>query len=168
MMYLIWWLKSYHPTKGDDHYTGVSGIMLIITSILGLIGMLFNMSGILDLSPVNGFINGNVIIISGLIAYPVLFVITQFILHRVVTTELFLIVGWVMLEIASINIAYALEHVSAFMVIMFLFLVFAAAIISLYFYLMYFKVTPVKGYIYGAIPLITEAICMGIYIFISR
>ena len=168
LMYLVWWLKSYHPTKGDSHYTGTSGIMLIITSLLGLFGAGFNMSGILNLSPVNGFISGYVVIAAGVITYPVLFVIFQFVLHRETTTELFLIVGWVMLETASVNIAYALGIVSMNAVIIFLILVLAAAISSLYFYLKYFIVAPMKGYIYGAIPLITEAICMGIFNFMTR
>ena len=163
MMYLIWWLKSYHPTKGDSHYTGTSGIMLIITSLFGLFGAGFGMSGVLDLSPVNGFISGYVIIATGIITYPVLFVIFQFILKRDTTTELFLIVGWVMFETAVINIAYALEIVSIQIVIIYMVLVFAAAISSLYFYLQYFKVSPMKGYVFGAIPLITEAVCMAIY-----
>lgn len=167
MMYFVWWLKSYHPTKGDSHYTGISGIMLIITSLFGLVGTGFNLSGIITLSPINGFISGYVIIAAGIITYLVLFVIFQFFIRRDTTTELFLIVGWVMLETASMNIAYALGIVSVTSAIIFLILVFVAAISSLYFYLKYFIVAPMKGYIYGAIPLVTEAICMAIYNFMT-
>ena len=72
-----------------------------------------------------------------------------------------------MLETASMNIAYALGIVSVTSAIIFLILVFVAAISSLYFYLKYFIVAPMKGYIYGAIPLVTEAICMAIYNFMT-
>ena len=53
-------------------------------------------------------------------------------------------------------------------VVVFLVIVAVAAILSLYFYLQYYRVKPMVGYIYGMIPLITEAISMGIFEVLAR
>jgi len=43
-----------------------------------------------------------------------------------------------------------------------------AAVLSLYFYLQYYKVKPMAGYFFGMVPLITEAISMGVFEFLTR
>ena len=43
-----------------------------------------------------------------------------------------------------------------------------AAVLSLYFYLQYYKVKPMTGYFFGMVPLITEAISMGVFEFLTR
>ena len=60
----------------------------------------------------------------------------------ITTSELFLIIGWSMLEVA--------------------------AVLSLYFYLQYYKVKPMIGYFFGMVPLITEAISMGVFEYLTR
>ena len=37
-----------------------------------------------------------------------------------------------------------------------------------YFYLQYYKVKPMTGYFFGMVPLITEAISMGVFEFLTR
>jgi len=43
-----------------------------------------------------------------------------------------------------------------------------AAVLSLYFYLQYYKVKPMTGYFFGMVPLITEALSMGVFEFLTR
>ena len=69
---------------------------------------------------------------------------SRIILHRQVTSELFLIIGWSMLEVASINRAIAWERVSIDRGIVFLIIVAVAAVLSLYFYLQYYKIKNTK------------------------
>ncbi len=73
-----------------------------------------------------------------------------------------------MIEVASVNRSFAWERVTFNQVVVFLVIVAVAAILSLYFYLQYYRVKPMTGYIYGMIPLITEAISMGIFEFLTK
>ena len=73
-----------------------------------------------------------------------------------------------MLEVASINRALAWVRVSVDKVIVFLVIIAVAAVLSLYFYLQYYKVKPMTGYFFGMVPLITEAISMGVFEYLTR
>ena len=73
-----------------------------------------------------------------------------------------------MIEVASINRAFAWETVTIDKVVIFLTIILIAAISSLFFYLQYYRVKPMTGYIFGMVPLITEAITMGIFVFLVR
>ncbi len=168
VFYLIWWGVAFHPSHGDSHASGMDGILLLVTALFGLAGLAVNMLGIIKPPPKEGLISGIVIIISGVLIYVVLLFGSGKILHRQVTSELFLIIGWSMLEVASINRSFAWEKVTVNQVVVFLVLVAVAAILSLYFYLQYYRVKPMVGYIYGMIPLITEAISMVIFEFLTR
>ena len=93
---------------------------------------------------------------------------TKIFLHRIVTTELLLIVGWTMLEVAVANTACGYGILNGADVVLFLIIVTIAALSSLVLYLMYYNVKPATGYIFGMIPLITEAITMGVFIIMTR
>lgn len=168
VFYLIWWGVAFHPSHGDSHTSGMDGILLLVTALFGLAGLAINMLGIVKSPSKEGLISGIVIIISGVVTYMVLFFGSGMILHRQVTSELFLIIGWSMLEVASINRSFAWEKVTVNQVVAFLVIVAVAAILSLYFYLQYYRVKPMVGYIYGMIPLITEAISMVVFEFLTR
>ena len=43
-----------------------------------------------------------------------------------------------------------------------------AAIMSLFFYLRYYNVKPMTGYLFGMVPLVTEAVTMGIFELLTR
>ena len=126
------------------------------------------MLGITKNPPSKGLVSGLVIIIAGVIIYIALLCGSRMILHRQVTSELFLIIGWSMLEVGSINRALAWGRVSEDNMKIFLIIVLVAALLSLYFYLQYYKVKPMLGYVYGMIPLVTEAVSIGIFEFLTR
>ncbi|MCR5155615.1 MAG: hypothetical protein K6C96_02895 [Butyrivibrio sp.] len=163
IFYLIWWGVAFHPSHGDSHTSGIDGILLLATAIFGLAGLAVNMLGIVKIPPKEELISGIVIIIAGVVTYVVLLLGSRIILNRQVTSELFLIIGWTMLEVASINRSFAWEMVTANQVVVLLVIVAAAAILSLYFYLQYYRVKPMVGYIYGMIPLIMVAVSMGVF-----
>ena len=86
-------------------------------------------------------------------------------LHRQVTTELLLIIGWLMIEFLSYQSAWSVEWLNAGMTIFLMILAAVAAILSLFFYLQYYRVSENIGYVYGMVPLITEAVCMAVFVF---
>ena len=168
VFYLIWWGEAFHPSHGDSHTSGIDGILLLVTALFGLAGLTINMLGIVKSPLKEGLISGIVIIISGVVTYVLLLFGSRMILHRQVTSELFLIIGWSMLEVASINRSFAWEKVTVNQIVVFLVIVAVAVILSLYFYLQYYRVKPMVGYIYGMIPLITEAISMVVFELLTR
>ena len=174
IFYLIWWAVAFHPSQGDGHTSGKNGILLIITAVFGLAGLAMTMLGIINKPPANGFatrtglVSGITIIAVGVIAYVVLLLGSKVLLHRMVTSELFLIVGWTMLEIAAINRAFTKSGVSYQNAKLFIAIVAVAAVLSLFFYLQYYRVKPMTGYIFGMIPLVTEAATMVVFELIVR
>ncbi len=168
IFYLIWWSVAFHPLHGDSHTRGIDGILLLITAVVGLLGLTINMAGIVRLPSEKGFTSGIIIVVDGIVAYIILLYGTRIFLHRQVTSELFLIVGWTMLEVASINRAFAWGIVTLDKVTFFLIITAIAAILSLFFYLQYYRVKPMTGYIFGMVPLITEGITMIIFEFLTR
>ena len=165
IFYLIWWAVAFRPTHGDSHTRGIDGILLLVTAIVGLSGLAVNMMGIIEIPPEKGFTSGLIIIVAGIVTYVILLFGTRVLLHRLVTSELFLIVGWSMLEVASINRACAWGAVTIDKAVIFIIITAIAAVLSLFFYLQYYRVKPMTGYMFGMVPLITEAVTMGIFEF---
>ena len=157
--YLVWWCAAFHPSHGNSHASGIDGILLLITAIFGLSGLAVNLIGLRD-SGARGAVSGWVILVSGLAVYLVLMLLTGSILHRQVTTELLLIIGWVMLEFASVNAAYAFGRIIGWPLMILLAMIVIAGILSLVFYLLYYDVSPMTGYYFGMVPLVMEAACM--------
>ncbi len=115
-----------------------------------------------------GFVPGIVIVITGIVVYMILLYCTRVFLHRIVTTELLLIVGWIMLEIAVANAAYGYGVLDGSKLMIQLTVNSIAAVASLILYLLYYKVKPDTGYVFGMISLITEATAMGVFLALTR
>ncbi len=164
VFYLVWWCVAFHPAHGDNHTSGVDGILLIVTALFGLGGVAINLIGIRDSGADTGFISGGMIAVIAIIVYVVLLFGTRIFFHRQVTTELLLIVGWAALMVSSINTVYALEQITMDKVIVMLAIIGVAAALSFVFYMLYYNVPPMRGYVYGMIPLITEAVSMAAFL----
>ena len=115
----------------------MNGILLLITAGLGLAG------GVLSLLPIptvrDYWISPSSIAVIGVAAYIVLLLVTDFLFHRMVTTELILIVGWTMLELVVAGRLYAagaLENGSFLAVCM---VIAAAFLISIVLYVAYYR-----------------------------
>lgn len=168
IFYLIWWSLAFHPSHGNSHASGIDGWLLLVTAGFGLTGLAMSLIGVRDNTTANGFVSGIGILAGGMLVYMVLLFGTKTLLHRQVTTELVLIIGWAMLEIACTNTAFSLENLSRGRVITFLIIVLAATISSLIFYLLYYRVEAMLGYYFGMIPLITTGISMMIFLFFTK
>ena len=80
--------------------------------------------------------------------------------HRMVTTELFLIVGWAVLNLVTVNTLYASGLFSAGISVVFCVLTLAVVVGSLYCYMIYYNLEKWKGYIDGFLPLVMVGIAM--------
>ena len=136
----------------------------MITVITGLAGLGFTIKGIMEKGTREQVIPGACILIGAVIVYILLLFISSHFLHRQVTTELLLIILWTALEISSYQSAYCAEWIGAGMMWFLIILIIVCAVISLYFYLQFYKVDAGRGYVYGMIPLILVGICMVIFL----
>ena len=139
----------------------MNGILLLITAGLGLAG------GVLSLLPIptvrDYWISPSSIAVIGVVAYIVLLLVTDFLFHRMVTTELILIVGWTMLELVVAGRLYAagaLENGSFLAVCM----IAAAFLISIVLYVAYYRMEEMKAFYAAMVPLVTEAVTMGVLV----
>ena len=101
IVYLIWWYRGYRPGITADRVGGMNGILLFITMAFGIAGVVFSLMQIPAVSEPK--IRPILIVVVGIAAYVVLLIVTRFLFHRIVTTELFLIAAWTMLEMTVIN-----------------------------------------------------------------
>lgn len=104
--------------------------------------------------------SGGWILAGGVICYIVLLVISNLVFHRMVTTELFLIVGWAVLNLVTVNVLYTSGLFSYGISIAFCVLTLAVVVGSLYCYMIYYKLEKWKGYIDGFLPLVMVGIAM--------
>ena len=162
IFYLIWWYRGFRPGVIVNRVGGVNGLLLLITAAFGLIGLW------LSLKP--GVTEGKWkaepiwIIGVGIAVYFVLLLITRFVFARIVTSELFLIVGWTMLEIAVINRLNAAGVLTDGRFLFMCFVIAAACLISMILYVAYYKMEEMSAFYAAMIPLITEGTVMAVLI----
>lgn len=157
--YLIWWLAAFRPGKHGT--TLPSGICLGIAVVCGLIGVIFSIKGMVAM-PVkrDGFTGRNILAV-GIAVYIILLAVTRFAMHRKVTTELILIVGWATLEVCILSAAYRGEFFSARTAVVWSIAAAAAMVISLVCYILYYGMSDKAGYIDGIVPLVLAAMVTG-------
>ena len=91
-------------------------------------------------------------------------IITKYGFHRIVTTELFLIVGWTMLELSILNRLSGSELlVGSRLVLMYCVIALAFAI-SMVLYVAYYRMDKMKAFYVAMVPLITEGLAMVILV----
>ena len=159
IVYLVWWYRGFRPGVSVNRVSGVTGVLLLVTAVLGLAGVAFSLMH--DEAPSPWKISPVAIIIGGVIGYIVLLVVTRFIFHRVVTSELFLIIGWTMLETAVI------DQLNAQGVLGdrgFAIMIAAAFIISMVLYVAYYKMEEMKAFYVAMVPLVTEGASMAVLV----
>lgn len=154
--YLAWWLLAFRPVNPVGGMR--SGWLLLPAFAAGIGSVVLISRGIFasPLSPI--FLSGKWILWGGIAAYILLLAATLLLLHRPVTTELFLIVGWTMLMLAELNALLAnglLDHGSCMVLSL---IITAAAAASLVCYLLYYHLDGWAGCCDGAIPLVLAAL----------
>ena len=162
IFYLIWWYRGYRPGVIVKRAGGVNGILLMITTAFGIAGVTFSLQGLSMTGTPK--INPPVIAVGGIVFYFAALLVTKVLFHRIVTSELFLIVGWTMLEITVVNRLNAAVLLSDGNFILMGVIIAAACIISLILYVAYYQMEEMKAFYAAMIPLITEAAAMAILV----
>ena len=96
LVYLAWWCVAFRPGGGSGG--GLGYALLAVTIMLAGVGMSLDIAGLRALWDGAAGRMALRILIAGVIAYPLLLLVTMRCFHRVPTTELLLIVAWAVLE----------------------------------------------------------------------
>lgn len=164
LFYLSWWCITF--STGSWVNRPISGPLLLAAAASGIAGIALIINGNKRLSEGLRPSHSLLIITGSIAAYFVLLFITYMILKRPVTTELFLIIGWMMLELLTadaLSVSSVYTHNESLVMAAMLIIV---TIINMICYILYYKLDKMAGYRAGMIPLILTAI-MGIIIAIS-
>ena len=153
--YLIWWVLAFKP----DGRKMTTWFWLVFAAIFGLAGVVITVMGINSEKPGRSLF-GIGPMIAGIVIYAVLLYVTSHFMHRQVTTELILIVGWAVLEISALDTMQCFNSVGGITTktaLILMAVVILMAVASMVAYLLYYGLDAVKGYIDGMIPLILIA-----------
>ena len=165
VVYLVWWYRGFRPGVYVSRAGGVNGVLLLITAALGMAGIIFSLMPVQYVTePIFSQLS---IAICGIAAYILLLAVTKWGFHRIVTTELILIAGWTTLEMAVVNKLYASGAMSYGGLLLTLFVIAAAFLISIVLYVAYYRMEEMKAVYAAMVPLVTEAIAMAVILIVS-
>ena len=166
IFYLLWWKAGFYPGVNVNRLTGKVGLLFYVTAIFGGLGIYETLTGITLIPSDNDQIKAGSVILAGILTYIILIIVSTCLFHRQVTTELFLIIGWAVLETVSINRAFSSGSLT-WKGLMFLWvIVLLSALVSFGMYMAYYSVAPMTGFILGTIPLVLAALNMLLFIVI--
>ncbi len=159
IFYMIWWYRCYRPGEAVNRVSGLNGILLLSTVAFGIAGVVLSLTKapVITVSKIEGIW----VLAGGIAAYVLLLLITRFAFHRIVTTELILIVGWTMLEIAVICNLNAAGNLSENGFAIMCAVIAIAFIISIILYVAYYRMEEIKAFYAAMVPLVSAALSMG-------
>ena len=162
VVYLIWWYRGFRPGIDVNRVGGINGVLLLITAALGMAGIVMSLMPVREAAPLK--VSPVTIAAAGIIAYFALLFITRTWFHRVVTTELLLIVGWTVLEAVVITRLDAAGLLGSSGFIVMCVVIAAAFLVSMVMYVAYYRMEEMKAFYAAMVPLVTEGISMVILI----
>lgn len=160
VFYLAWWIIAFRPTGAVKGMS--SGWLLLPAAVCGLAAIFVLIHAFRTVEADQSLISGVMLLIIGVAAYFILLAITYFCMHRIVTTELLLIVGWCVLALSEVNVLYGIHNLSLSSALIWFFAVIAAAVISMVCYILYYGLDVRTGYIDGMIPLLIIGCMMAV------
>ena len=160
IFYLVWWYRGYRPGISVSRIGGVNGALLFATAAFGVAGLICSLTRVQ--TRIEYKISPMLIVIGGIALYFALMLITRFAFQRIVTTELFLIVGWIMLEMTVINRLYAAESLTNGKFLMMCAVIALAFVVSIILYAAYYRMEEMRAFYAAMVPLITEAAAMAV------
>lgn len=161
--YLAWWVVGFNPWRPIRGMK--SGWLLIPAVVLGALALLSIVRG-LNLS--GGLVPGVAIVLGGVASYAVLLFVTGAMLHRPVTSELFIIVLWATVAILEINTLVALGSVSLGLGWGLVALCLAGSAASLVCYQLFYKLDGMAAFVDGTVPLVLAGLMTGFITLCAR
>ncbi|MBR3317385.1 MAG: hypothetical protein IKG21_06180 [Atopobiaceae bacterium] len=155
--YLAWWVVGFnphHPIRGLK-----SGWLLIPAAMLGIWALVDIVQGLdFTLGPVPGM----AFVVGGVVSYVALVGITSGLLHRPVTSELFIIMLWACIALLEINTFVGMGSIASSPGWILTILCIVGTIASLVCYQLFYGLDASPAFIDGAIPLILAGVLTGL------
>lgn len=158
LVYLAWWCVAFRP---GDASGGVLGYALLaVTLVLAGVGMSYDISGIRMLWDGAAGRAALRVLIAGVLAYPLLLLVTVKWFHRVPTTELLLIVAWAVLETVVVTVLVLAGLAADGAALPCALAIAFATVVGLVCYLVYYHLAPWPAFVCGMVPLGIDALAM--------
>jgi hypothetical protein len=156
--YLAWWAVAFRP--GTKAPLALSTLLFLAALASGICGA-WLLAGHLcrPTADLPGLVSRSAVIIGCLAAYVALLAVSRLVFHRMVTTELALIVLWLAMALCQADGFYAAGLTSRGAALALFAAALLIAVIAFVCYLMYYRLEPLQAYVCGMIPLIL----VGIY-----
>ena len=158
-VYLVWWYRGFRPGVHVSRAGGINGVLLLITAVLGFAGIVFSLMPVKEIR--KPLISQGMIVICGIATYVILLVLTRVLFKRIVTTELFLIVGWTILETIVADRLYAIGSFSSKSFSAVTVIIAIAFLIGIVLYVAYYRMEEMKAFYAAMVPLVVDAAAMA-------
>lgn len=156
LFYLVWWSITFNPSKKFPMAPKV--VLFLCTLAAGLAGVAYLVWGMGQLPDARTTIPNAAIVVGAVVVYIALLLITNLLMHRQVTTELALIVGWTAVELCLVNSLYGAEVFGAGLAVGTAIFIVVCAVVGMACYLAYYRLEPVPAFYDGMVPLILFAV----------
>ena len=162
--YLGFWYTGYKPGVNADRMNGINGVLFAATALTGMAGIL------LCLIPSDMLFKVKFpqmfVLFGGIVMYIILMLVTKYGFGRIVTTELFLIVGWTMLEVSILNKLAGTGVLDGAGLVISCLAVLIAFLVSMVLYVAYYRMEDMKAFYAAMVPLVTEAVAMLVLVLV--
>lgn len=157
VFYLAWWTVFFRDV--DDRPTGALRILgiacIVVAAIAGIAAVAVTVVALVQMPMA---IPPFLILAVAVVLYLVLMVGTRWLAKRSVTTELALIVGWMALEVSTVNGIASLHAITGASFIMLALVLAVAFIVNVVCYTLYYALKGRAAFIDGCIPLVIVGI----------
>ena len=157
-IYIPWWFKVFKPGQPHDWVAGGAGAMLLMTFLSGLAGFALTALGNGRTQGDRELFPGFHPLMAGVILYFAMMALTLFAFHRPVTTELFLITGWLVLEAVTVNALYGTRRFSHGMAAGAVAVEIGVFTANMILYVLYYRVDQWLAYRLAAVPLALDGV----------
>ncbi|MCI2059061.1 MAG: hypothetical protein LKJ80_07645 [Oscillibacter sp.] len=157
--YLAWWILAFRPANPVRGFQ--SGWLLLPALAAGIAATVFAARGLGAAAARPGLFPPGWVLWGGAAAYAAALAVTKFLLHRPVTTELLLIVGWAMLALSEVSALFGAGAFTRGTAAVFAAVIAAGTAVSLCCYVLYYRLSCTAGLIDGIVPLAAAALIMA-------
>lgn len=159
-IYIPWWFKVFKPGQPHDWVAGGAGIMLLLTFLSGLAGFVLTTMGNSRAQAERDLFYGFHPLAAWVILYIAMMALTVLAFQRPVTTELFLITGWLMLEAVTVNALYGTGRFGRGMAVGAIVVMAAVFVADMALYVRYYRLDQWLAYKLAAVPLALDGAAM--------
>lgn len=162
LLYIVWWALTFKPDTDISGTYVIRMILLALTAICGLGGIILSIKGSRSMPPENPLMKTRTILISGIVLYFLMLLLTYVVQKRPVTTELVLIVAGVTLECYVLNTVQGNGYISQNHFFLLTGILLATLFMSMCCYKLYYDLSPKTAFYSAMLPQAMFAAFMAI------